>query len=155
MVFFYELSAFTLGVNQAKRYLDKLDEEYKVTKNLHLCLTYQNFDFRHIIVKAQKILSLDKMAISSPINDLLFFFEENVINTIDISSYLKEYFAINPLEKYEIYELMAMLFIPNLKMNNGQKEDIFGLSQTIISLERAEKLATFISENFLASENEK
>ena len=50
---------------------------------------------------------------------------------------------------------MAMLFIPNLKMNNCQKEDIFGLSQTIISLERAEKLATFISVNFLASENEK
>ncbi|HBD06556.1 MAG TPA: hypothetical protein DCY93_04020 [Firmicutes bacterium] len=143
--FYMNYQHFHLALQTAKKYLDDLDEAYKTATDLHLCLTYQNFDYRHILVRAQKILSLDKMALASPVNDLLFLFDDKVSFTIDSTVFLKEYFSIYQMSKYEIYELLTLLFIPQKENKPGIKEDIDDTSKAIRFLNRVEKVAKFIS----------
>lgn len=142
--FYMNYQHFHLALTQAKKNLDELDEAYKNAQDLHLCLTYQNFDYRHIIVKANKILSLDKMAIASSVYDLLFLFDDAVSYTIDATVFLKEYFAIHPFSKYEAYELLTFLFIPKIETMANYKEDIQETSRALRYLRRVEKVADFI-----------
>lgn len=143
--FYMNYQHFHLALNQAKKYLDALDTSYKEAKELHLSLTYQNFDYSHILVKAQKILSLDKMAIASPVYDIVFLFDDDISYTIDATVFLKEYFGIHSLEQYEIYELLTFLFIPKLSSKTDIKEDIGEISRALRYLRRVEKVASFIA----------
>lgn len=143
--FYMNYQHFHLAIQQAKKFLDQLEETYKTSEELSLCLTYQNFDYRHILVKANKIVSLDKMAFGSPINDLLFLFQDEVSYRIDATIFLKEYFSIYPMTKYELYELLTLLFIPLKNNEIGIKEDINDTSKSLRFLNRVEKVAKFIS----------
>lgn len=143
--FYNNYQHFNLALNQAKKYLDQLDEAYKTSTDLHLSLVYQNFDYRHILVKAQKILSLDKMAFGSPVNDLLFLFSDDISYKIDATVFLKEYFAIYQMTTYELYELLTLMFIPIKTNTIGIKEDINDTSKALRFLNRVEKMAKFIS----------
>ena len=135
------------AISEARRRIDNLEEAWKEESNLNLSLTYQNFDYSHILVKQNKIVSLDKMAIAPEIYDLRQLFNEAYISRIDIAALIKEYMDINPLQSYEKEWLLAFLFIPTITYNRNDMDDINTLFKTLSRLHSVESFANLLSES--------
>lgn len=140
------------ALDEARRRIDNLEDAWKEEKNLNLSLTYQNFDYSHILVKQNKIISLDKMALAPSIYDLRQLFNEAYISKIDIASLIKEYMDINPLQKYEKEWLLAFLFIPTITHVNDEIKDIELLFKCLNRLTSVESFASLLSEEEVINE---
>ncbi len=127
---------------EANRRLDILEDMWKKAGTIRLSLTYQNFNYDHIIVKYGKIVSLDKMAIAPSIYDLKSLFEEAYKTKIDIASLFKEYLSIHNLENYEKEWLLTFLFIPDIKFYNDDIKDLESLFSAIEYLTVVEEFAS-------------
>ena len=141
------------ALDEARRRIDNLEDAWKEEKNLNLSLTYQNFDYSHILVKQNKIISLDKMALAPSIYDLRQLFNEAYISKIDIASLIKEYMDINPLQKYEKEWLLAFLFIPSITHVNDEIKDIELLFKCLNRLTSVESFANLLTEEETSEES--
>lgn len=135
---------FNKALNEANRYVDNLEDDWKEAKSLHFSLTYQNFNYHHILIKHQKIISLDKMALAPSIYDLIFLFDEAYNSKIDFEYLMKDYLSIHPLEIYEIHWLLAFLFIPKIRRMANDFEDISSINFSLNYLVTVEKMATIL-----------
>lgn len=135
------------ALNEADRLLDLLDEQFKSSPSLHLSLTYQNFDYSHILLKQKKIISLDKMVIAPSIYDLVQLFEATFQSSVDFKYLLKNYLSVHQLEDYEITWFKAILFIPKIERKNDDIEDIAVLNQALSRLKEVEELSSTILKN--------
>lgn len=123
----YLISSYNF-INQAlsksKKYLDAFKDELEKLTSVELTLTYQNYQINHILIKEEKIISLEKMHIAPPFYDLIDFIEKNYNKNIDISKLLENYFNIYNYNLYQKYWLLSLLFIPKLELNENQLDSI-------------------------------
>lgn len=129
---------------QSQKYLDLLKEEFENLHSIDLSLTYQNYAHEHIILKEEKIISLENMNLAPSIYDLVDFVEKNYNEKIDISALLSQYDNINPLNLYQKYWLLALLFIPKLHQDNNDLVNIESLYLTINYLNLVEKIKSIL-----------
>lgn len=130
------------AVKEADRYISLLEEDWKSSSNIHLSLTYQNFNYDHILVKNRKIISLDKMALAPSIYDLVDLYNKAYELKIDLSYLIDQYLEIHKLENYEQNWLLAFLFIPRLERSENDLEDIQNLYKTLSMIKISEEIAT-------------
>ena len=130
------------AVKEADRYISLLEEDWKSSSNIHLSLTYQNFNYDHILVKNRKIISLDKMALAPSIYDLVDLYNKAYELKIDLSYLVDQYLEIHKLENYEQNWLLAFLFIPRLERSENDLEDIQNLYKTLSMIKISEEIAT-------------
>lgn len=102
---------FKLCLEEASRHILDFENQIKDKKSLRVCLTYQNFDFNHILLKHEKIISLEKMNFNFASYDLYNMISNLKINSLNINNYLVQYLKINPLLDYEKHYLVAILYI--------------------------------------------
>lgn len=133
------------AIQEARRRINNLEDEWQKAASLHLSLTYQNFDYAHIIVKYNRIISLDKMAIAPSIYDLKSLFDVAYLTKIDVVSLMKEYLALNPLTNYEKEWLLAFLFIPKISRINEELGDISAIFKTLTHLHIVEEFAGYLT----------
>lgn len=141
--FLVNYEKFNNAIKESKKHLKNLEDTLSESEG-NLCLTYRNFDYSHIIVKRQKIVSIDKMSIAPSIYDLFFLFDESISNKLDSSYYLKEYLQVHPLNKYEIEELLTFLFIPKVKRMKDESSDIDILLKALNYLNQVEKASQIL-----------
>ena len=141
--FLVNYEKFNNAIKESKKHLKNLEDTLSESEG-NLCLTYRNFDYSHIIVKRQKIVSIDKMSIAPSIYDLFFLFDESISNKLDSSYYLKEYLQVHPLNKYEIEELLTFLFIPKVKRMKDESSDIDILVKALNYLNQVEKASQIL-----------
>ena len=130
------------AIKEADRYITLLEEDWKSSSNIHLSLTYQNFNYDHILVKNRKIISLDKMALAPSIYDLVDLYNKAYELKIDLSYIIDQYLEIHKLENYEQIWLLAFLFIPRLERSENDLEDIQNLYKTLSMIKISEEIAT-------------
>lgn len=130
------------AVKEADRYITLLEEDWKSSSNIHLSLTYQNFNYDHILVKNRKIISLDKMALAPSVYDLVDLYDKAYELKIDLSFLIDQYLEIHKLENYEHNWLLAFLFIPRLERSDNDLEDIQNLYKTLSMIKISEEIAT-------------
>ena len=130
------------AIKEADRYITLLEEDWKSSSNIHLSLTYQNFNYDHILVKNRKIVSLDKMALAPSIYDLVDLYNKAYELKIDLSYLVDQYLEIHKLENYEQNWLLAFLFIPRLERSENDLEDIQNLYKTLSMIKISEEIAT-------------
>ena len=130
------------AIKEADRYITLLEEDWKSSSNIHLSLTYQNFNYDHILVKNRKIVSLDKMALAPSIYDLVDLYNKAYELKIDLSYLIDQYLEIHKLENYEQNWLLAFLFIPRLERSENDLEDIQNLYKTLSMIKISEEIAT-------------
>lgn len=135
---------FHNAINESQKYLDLLNDESEKLHSVELCLTYQNYDINHIILKEEKIISLENMAIAPSIYDLVDFVEKNYNEKIDISTLINNYLAINQLAPYQKYWLLSLLFIPKINKETDDLSDIQSLYLSINYLQNVEKIRSTI-----------
>lgn len=109
---------------EASNHVLNLENEVKNQKNMRLCLTYQNFDFDHIILKQEKIISIENIGFNFASLDIYNLISKLNINYLNIGPYINEYLKINPLNNYEKEYLMAMLYIFDYHRYNDIQEDL-------------------------------
>lgn len=139
----YYLSCYRIfnnALNEAQKYLDSLNEEFEKLHSVELSLTYQNYQLDHILLKEEKIVSLEKVAFSPPVYDLVDFVEKNYHSSVDISRILSAYTDIHPLYPYQKYWLLALLFIPKINKETEDIRDIESLFLSLNYLEVTEKI---------------
>ena len=135
---------FNNAINESQKYLDDLNDESEKLHSIELCLTYQNYSTQHIIIKEEKIISLEKMALAPSIYDLVDFVEKNFNDPIDISTLLNNYLSINQLALYQKYWLLALLYIPKINKETDDLKDIQSLYLSIVYLQMVEKIKQII-----------
>ena len=88
---------------------------------LRVCLNYLNFDYSHIIVRSNKIISTHKMIIGPPVYDLKHLFDKSFHGSIDISSFFSEYLRKFHLYEYERDWLLALMMIPIIDLKGNDE----------------------------------
>ena len=109
---------------EASNHVLNLENEVKNQKNMRLCLTYQNFDFEHILLKQEKIISIENIGFNLASLDIYNLISKLNINYLNVTPYINEYLKINPLSNYEKEYLMAMLYIFDYHRYNDIQEDL-------------------------------
>lgn len=109
---------------EASNHVLNLENEVKNQKNMRLCLTYQNFDFEHILLKQEKIISIENIGFNLASLDIYNLISKLNINYLNVTPYINEYLKINPLNNYEKEYLMAMLYIFDYHRYNDIQEDL-------------------------------
>lgn len=141
---------FNDAISNANKYLDLLNEEFKTLQSIELSLTYQNYQNEHILLKEERIVSLEKMSYAPPIYDLVDFVEKNYNQNIDISKYIEQYFNLNSLNLYYKYWLLALLFVPKIEKDSDDLKDIESLYLSLNYL----KVVEHIKLSLLQTESE-
>lgn len=131
----------------ASRHLMNFEREIKSIDKFKLCLTYQNFNFDHIFIKNQKIISIEKLGYNSPVVDIVDFIKKNNVNKIKLDPYILEYLKIIHLEEYEKEYLMSLLYIIDYHRFDNDKDDLIHL----INLIEYIKIINNIEENIIFS----
>lgn len=112
------------AVENASKHVLNFENLAKKEKSLRICLTYQNFDFNHILLKNEQIISIEKMGYNMAPFDLYDLLNKCDLKSINMIPYIKEYLVINPLNEYEKEYLMAMLYIISYHRYENQKQDL-------------------------------
>ncbi|MBE6124295.1 MAG: hypothetical protein E7184_01985 [Erysipelotrichaceae bacterium] len=114
-------------------YLQKFKTSCENKTSIRMVLAYLNFDYSHILVKKEKIISIENMVNAPPIYDIVDMIDKGYSNNFDLSSVLEQYHKVFPLQEYEKMWLLALLFIP--KVNFNYYSDIDLIKQLIDILE--------------------
>ena len=135
---------FNDALNKSQKYLDLLNNEFESLQNIELTLTYQNFEIEHILLKEEKIVSLEKIQYAPCVYDLVDFVEKNFNSKIDISALINNYVAINPLNLYQKYWLLALLYIPQIIQESNEIKDIEAIYLSLNYIKIIEKIESVL-----------
>lgn len=124
----------------ASKHVMNFESSVKDAKGLKICFTYQNFDFAHILLRQEKIVSLEKMGFNMAPYDLYQMVTAVSVRSLQLQPYLEEYLKINPLEAYEKEYLMALLYTFDYHRYESAKEDLEHLMQLTDYIERVNAL---------------
>lgn len=109
--FLMHYNDYKIALEEASKHILDFENSIKELKKLRVCLTYQNFDFNHILLKNEKIISLEKMNYNFAPYDLYNLISNLKLTMLNINPYISQYLKINPLLDYEKHYLMAILYI--------------------------------------------
>jgi hypothetical protein len=107
-------------MDKSYEYLEKFKRKSKDKDSVRMVFGYLNFDFKHIMVKDNKIVSLEKMKNAPPIFDIVNMVEHCYGSSVSIVSIIERYLSKFKLFDYEQYWLLSILYIP---MFNFDKVD--------------------------------
>ncbi len=104
------------SLNKANKHLENFKEKCENKKSVKLAITYNDFDYSHVLLKSQKLVGIENVEITSPIYDIFYTFSCLNEISIDTKMYYEEYFNKYMLDGYEKEWLLSLLHIP--KINN-------------------------------------
>lgn len=123
--FINNFNKITSSLSKSLDYLEKFKNSIKDKNNIRQVITHQNFSFDHVFITKNKIIGNDKINLASPIEDLIYIFNNIDFNSLDISGLINEYTNSFTLEEYEIYWLLIKLFIvDDLYIDNNEINNI-------------------------------
>lgn len=125
---------FYKALEDGKKYIEKFKDETVNKSLLRVSLTYQNFDYSHILLKENKIIANQKMVIAPPIYDIKHLFDMSYNGAIDITGFIKDYFNSFNLMDNEKYWLISLLLLPNYKFDSLVK---YSEVDSIVSITRS------------------
>lgn len=133
------------SIEKSKDCLNKFHELTKDKSVIRQVITHQNFDYNHIFISKDKIISNEKMTICSPIFEIKSLYDHSYFGSIDLSGCLKEYFEKFSFEDYEIEWLLALLYIPNVKFYPGNDfKNLTNIMQAIFTYKSIEELDAYL-----------
>lgn len=137
--FYYQIIK---SLDESRANLDKLKNLTRDKSTLNMAITHQNFSYDHVFILNDKIIGNDKMALNTPLFDLISLFNNVEFGTIDLSKMLNEYFSIIKYDDYEIKWLLALLFIPSsITITDNEFNNINQLMQILFKIKSVFELS--------------
>ena len=138
--FLMHFNILNSSLEKASKHVLNFENDVKAAKSLRLSLTYQNFDFNHILLKDEKIISLEKINYNISSYDLYDFINKVSTYNISINNLIKAYLNINPLNEYEKEYLLAVLYIFNYVRYENMLDDLSFLIDLVNYIEKIDRL---------------
>lgn len=138
--FLMHFNILNSSLEKASKHVLNFENDVKDAKSLRLSLTYQNFDFNHILLKDEKIISLEKINYNISSYDLYDFISKVSTYNISINNLIKSYLNINPLNEYEKEYLLAVLYIFNYVRYENMLDDLSFLIDLVNYIEKIDRL---------------
>ena len=145
----FDIDTMIKGYDAIKLKIEDLENKFKeLTKDkstIRQVITHQNFDYSHVFIAKDKIISNEKMQICSPVYEIQSLFEHSYFGSIDLSGCLTEYFDKFTLEDYEIEWLLALLYVPIIKFYLGNDfKNLTNIMQSVFMVKSVEELESEI-----------
>lgn len=129
------------SLDKSKECLNKFKELTKDKSVIRQVITHQNFDYNHVFISKDKIISNERMQINSPVFEITSLFEHSYFGSIDLSGCLREYFSKFAFEDFEKEWLLSLLYIPTLKFYPGNDfKNLTNIMQSIFIYKSVEEL---------------
>ena len=138
--FLMHFNVLNSALEKASKHVLNFENDVKNNKSLRLALTYQNFDFNHILLKEEKIISLEKMNYNIISYDLYDFISKVSSYNISMVNLLKTYLNKNPLLECEKEYLFAVLYIFNYTRFENMLDDLSFLIDLVNYIEKIDRL---------------
>lgn len=145
-LFLLNYPLYVNSISKANKYLDSFKEKCEKKNTVRLSLTYNNFDYKHIMLKEEKVLGIENVEITSPIYDIFYTFSTLDEVNIDTKIYYEKYFKKFILDDYEKDWLLALLFIPRIKdLSSNEINNIKEVTNSLNYIKNSEEIAKLIS----------
>lgn len=133
------------AIEKANKHLDLFKDKSENKTTVRLAFTYNEFDYKHIILKEEKILGIENIEIAPPIYDVFYTFATLNEISVDTKIYYEKYFKKFILDDYEKDWLLSLLYIPridNLSLN--ESNNIVEVCTSLNYLKNSEEIAQII-----------
>lgn len=108
---------------------------------IRLCLTYNNFNYNHIMMKANKLISIDQIKINICIYDIYNMYQKIPELLFDFDVILDSYFNKIKLLKEERLLLQCLLYVvPIVKLGQDEINNIIMMSRLLYYLDSISSL---------------
>ncbi|WP_294578167.1 hypothetical protein [uncultured Thomasclavelia sp.] len=139
---------FVLNYYRIEECLNKAQELLEAYQNyvcnldtIRLCLTYNNFNYDHILMKENCLISIDEIKINLCIYDIYYMYQKIPELIFDFEVILDTYFCKIKLQKEERLLLQCLLqVIPIVKLGNDEVNNIILMSRLLYYLESISSL---------------
>jgi hypothetical protein len=111
------------ALSKANKSLEDFKDKSEKKDSVRIALTYNDFDYNHVMVKEEKILGIENIELAPPVYDVFYTFSSLNETNVDNKMYYQNYFNKFILDEYEKDWLLALLYIPkieNLSLNEGE-----------------------------------
>ncbi|WP_249029848.1 hypothetical protein [Tannockella kyphosi] len=145
---------FVLNYYRLKRMLEKvtsfMDEYQMVTKEIHhlrVCLVYQHFDYQHIMMKQQTLISIDKIDIMQCIYDIYVLYQSSIDFIYDFDVLFEYYLSRVHLQKQEKVLLSSLLcLVPIIELEQDEVHNIINMARLFYYIDSIEGLLEQLKE---------
>lgn len=144
-LFLLNYPIYMSAISKANKSLEDFRDKCESKTSIRMSFTYNNFDYKHIILKAEKIIGIENIELAPPIYDVYYTFNSlNEIN-VDTKQYYEKYFKKFILDDYEKDWLLSLLYIPKLEnLSLNELHNIENVISSLNYLKNSEEVAKII-----------
>lgn len=142
------------SLEKANKALEAFRTKSENKDNVRLSFTYNYFDYKHIILKEEKILGIENIEVAPPIYDVFYTFSSLNELRVDTKMYYEQYFKKFILDEYEKEWLLSLLYIPRIEnLSSNEVENIKEVSSSLNYIRNSEEISKLIiNKDFLNDE---
>ncbi len=154
-LFLLNYPLYMQAIDKANKSLENFKEKSETKNTVRMAFTYNDFDYKHIILKEEKILGVEKIELAPPIYDVFYTFTSlNEIN-VDTKIYYEKYFKKFILDDYEKEWLLSLLYIPKIdEFTLDEANNIVNVTSSLNYLKNSEEIANIINKKGILEEND-
>lgn len=144
-LFLLNYPLFVDAISKANKALDNFKDKSENKTSVRLALTYKDFDYKHIILREEKILGIENIEIAPPIYDVFYTFATLNEISVDTKIYYEKYLKKFILDDYEKEWLLSLLYIPQIE--NLSSNEVTNIKEVVNSLnyiKNSEEIAKII-----------
>lgn len=141
------------AISKANKALENFKDKSENKTSIRMAFTYNEFDYKHIILKEEKILGVENIEVAPPIYDVFYTFSSlNDIN-VDTKIYYDKYFKTFILDDYEKEWLLALLYIPRIEnLSNNEVNNIEEVCSSLNYIRNSDEIAGIIKSKAIFDE---
>ena len=144
-LFLLNYPLFVDAISKANKALENFKDKSENKTSVRLALTYKNFDYKHIILREEKILGIENIEIAPPIYDVFYTFATLNEISVDTKIYYEKYFKKFILDDYEKEWLLSLLYIPQIEnLSSNEVTNIKEVTNSLNYIKNSEEIAKII-----------
>lgn len=153
-LFILNYPVYVNALSKANKALDDFKDKSENKSSIRMAFTYNDFDYKHIILKEEKILGIENIEVAPPIYDVFYTFSSlNEIN-VDTKSYYEKYFEKFILDEYEKEWLLALLYIPRIgNLSSNEVNNIKEVLSSLNYIKNSDEIAEIIKKDNILNED--
>lgn len=154
-LFILNYPVYVDALNKANKYLESYRDKCEGKNSVRLAFTYNDFDYKHVVLKEEKILGIENIELAPPIYDVFYTFSSLNEVSMDIKTYYERYFKKFILDEYEKDWLLSLLYIPRIEnLSSNEVSNISEVCSSINYIRNSEDVAKIIKEREILENKE-
>jgi len=142
------------AINKANKALENFKDKSENKNSIRMAFTYNDFDYKHVILKEEKILGIENIELAPPIYDVFYTFISLDEVSVDTKLYYEKYFKKFILDDYEKEWLLSLLYIPKIEnLSSNEVNNIKQVSSSLNYIRNSEEIAKIIKEENIINDD--